>query len=100
MASAHLENAPAGCDVTQLTGPASSKPATTGDIHTSNPGDTFQAMIIPDISFSLPLGVWILTSFFRAMPWELEQAALAQCAVFEGGFTLGTVVTAKFSSRT
>ncbi len=38
--------------------------------------DTFQAMIIPDISFSLPLGVWILTSFFRAMPWELEQAAL------------------------
>ncbi|WP_415104717.1 carbohydrate ABC transporter permease [Micropruina sp.] len=38
--------------------------------------DTFRAMIIPDISFSLPLGVWILTSFFRAMPWELEQAAL------------------------
>ncbi|HWM34766.1 MAG TPA: carbohydrate ABC transporter permease [Pseudolysinimonas sp.] len=38
--------------------------------------DTFQAMIIPDISFSLPLGVWILTSFFRAMPWELEAAAL------------------------
>jgi multiple sugar transport system permease protein len=37
--------------------------------------DTFQAMIIPDISFSLPLGVWILTSFFRAMPWELEAAA-------------------------
>lgn len=37
--------------------------------------DTYQAMIIPDISFSLPLGVWILTSFFKAMPWELEQAA-------------------------
>jgi len=37
--------------------------------------DTFQAMIIPDVSFSLPLGVWILTSFFRAMPWELEAAA-------------------------
>lgn len=37
--------------------------------------DTYQAMIIPDISFSLPLGVWILTSFFRAMPWELEAAA-------------------------
>lgn len=37
--------------------------------------DTYQAMIIPDISFSLPLGVWILVSFFRAMPWELEAAA-------------------------
>jgi multiple sugar transport system permease protein len=37
--------------------------------------DTYQAMIIPDISFSLPLGVYILTSFFRAMPWELEEAA-------------------------
>ena len=37
--------------------------------------DTYQAMIVPDISFSLPLGVWILTSFFRAMPWELEAAA-------------------------
>lgn len=37
--------------------------------------DTYQAMIIPDISFSLPLGIWILASFFRAMPWELEAAA-------------------------
>jgi multiple sugar transport system permease protein len=37
--------------------------------------DTYQAMIIPDISFSLPLGIYILTSFFRAMPWELEEAA-------------------------
>jgi multiple sugar transport system permease protein len=37
--------------------------------------DTYQAMIIPDISFALPLTVWILTSFFAEMPWELEQAA-------------------------
>ncbi|QYN21491.1 carbohydrate ABC transporter permease [Amycolatopsis sp. DSM 110486] len=37
--------------------------------------DTYQSMIIPDISFSLPLGIWILASFFRAMPWELEEAA-------------------------
>lgn len=37
--------------------------------------DTFQAMIIPDVSFALPLGVYILVSFFRAMPWELEAAA-------------------------
>ncbi|MGH3328498.1 MAG: carbohydrate ABC transporter permease, partial [Streptomycetales bacterium] len=37
--------------------------------------DQYQAMIIPDISFTLPLAIWILTSFFADMPWELEQAA-------------------------
>lgn len=37
--------------------------------------DQYQAMIIPDISFTLPLAVWILTSFFKEMPWELEHAA-------------------------
>lgn len=37
--------------------------------------DQYQAMIIPDISFTLPLTIWILTSFFSEMPWELEQAA-------------------------
>lgn len=36
---------------------------------------TYQALIIPDISFVLPLTVYILTSFFREMPWELEEAA-------------------------
>jgi multiple sugar transport system permease protein len=36
----------------------------------------FQALIIPDISFSLPLAVWILNTFFQQMPWELEEAAL------------------------
>lgn len=38
--------------------------------------NTYLAMIIPDLSFSLPLAVWILTSFFRQMPQELEQAAM------------------------
>jgi multiple sugar transport system permease protein len=37
--------------------------------------NTYQAMIIPDISFALPLGIWTLTTFFAQMPWELEQAA-------------------------
>jgi multiple sugar transport system permease protein len=37
--------------------------------------DQYQSMIIPDISFTLPLTIWILTSFFAEMPWELEQAA-------------------------
>jgi len=37
--------------------------------------NTYQAMIVPNISFALPLAIWTLTSFFREMPWELEQAA-------------------------
>ena len=37
--------------------------------------DHYQAMIIPDISFALPLSIWILTGFFAEMPWELEEAA-------------------------
>jgi multiple sugar transport system permease protein len=36
---------------------------------------TYRGLIIPQISFSLPLCVFILTSFFAEMPWELEQAA-------------------------
>jgi multiple sugar transport system permease protein len=36
---------------------------------------TYQGLIVPQISFSLPLAVYTLTSFFATMPWELEQAA-------------------------
>lgn len=36
---------------------------------------TYQALIIPEISFVLPLTVYTLTSFFREMPWDLEEAA-------------------------
>lgn len=36
---------------------------------------TYQAMIVPNISFVLPLTVYTLTSFFRELPWKLEEAA-------------------------
>jgi multiple sugar transport system permease protein len=36
---------------------------------------TYQALIIPSISFALPLTVYTLTSFLREMPWDLEEAA-------------------------
>lgn len=36
---------------------------------------TYQALIIPNISFVLPLTIYVLTAFFREMPWELEEAA-------------------------
>ncbi len=35
----------------------------------------YQALILPQISFSLPLAVYTLTSFFADMPWDLEEAA-------------------------
>lgn len=37
--------------------------------------DTYQAMILPSMSFALPLAVFNLTAFFRQMPFELEEAA-------------------------
>lgn len=38
--------------------------------------NTYQAMIIPSMSFALPLAVWNLNAFFRQLPRELEQAAM------------------------
>ncbi len=38
--------------------------------------NTYQALILPAMSFALPLAVWILVAFFRQMPVELEQAAM------------------------
>ncbi|HEY8371726.1 MAG TPA: carbohydrate ABC transporter permease [Pseudonocardiaceae bacterium] len=38
--------------------------------------NTYQAMILPSLSFTLPLAVWNLTAFFRQLPVELEQAAM------------------------
>jgi multiple sugar transport system permease protein len=36
---------------------------------------SYQALIIPDISFALPLTVYTLSAFFSEMPWELEDSA-------------------------
>ena len=38
--------------------------------------NTYQAMIVPSMSFALPLAVWTLATFFRQMPKELEEAAM------------------------
>jgi trehalose/maltose transport system permease protein len=37
--------------------------------------DTWPGLIIPYMTFTLPLAIYVLTSFFREIPWELEQAA-------------------------
>ena len=38
--------------------------------------NTYQAVILPSLSFGLPLAVWNLTAFFKQLPNELEQAAM------------------------
>jgi multiple sugar transport system permease protein len=37
--------------------------------------DTWIGLIIPYVSFTLPLSIWVLSAFFREIPWEMEQAA-------------------------
>jgi multiple sugar transport system permease protein len=37
--------------------------------------DTWPGLIIPYLSFTLPLAIWTLSAFFREIPWEMEQAA-------------------------
>ena len=37
--------------------------------------DTWPGLIIPYLTFSLPLAIYVLVAFFREIPWELEQAA-------------------------
>ncbi|MBP3088714.1 carbohydrate ABC transporter permease [Corynebacterium sp. sy017] len=49
---------------------------------------TYRAMIIPNISFALPLTIYTLTSFFRQLPWELEEAARVDGATNGQAFRL------------
>ena len=37
--------------------------------------NTWAGLIIPYVAFGLPLGIYILSAFFREIPWELEKAA-------------------------
>lgn len=37
--------------------------------------DTWLGLIIPYMSFTLPLAIWTLSAYFREIPWEMEQAA-------------------------
>jgi multiple sugar transport system permease protein len=37
--------------------------------------DTWAGLILPYITFALPLAIYTLSAFFRQIPWELEKAA-------------------------
>ena len=53
-----------------------------GDWFLSTPNlyNTRWALIITYLTFTLPFTVWVLTNFFKAMPRELEEAALVDGA--------------------
>ncbi len=37
--------------------------------------DTWLGLILPYMTFTLPLSIWILAAFFRDIPWDLDRAA-------------------------
>ena len=37
--------------------------------------DTWPGLIIPYLTFTLPLAIWTLSAFFREIPWDLDRAA-------------------------
>ncbi|CAI8765087.1 carbohydrate ABC transporter permease [Methylocaldum szegediense] len=50
--------------------------------------DTWPGLILPYLSFTLPLAIWTLTAFFREVPWELEKAARVDGATPSQAFRL------------
>ena len=40
--------------------------------------NTYQAMIVPNLSFAIPLAVWNLSTFMKQLPYDLEEAALIE----------------------
>lgn len=38
--------------------------------------NTYPAMIVPSLSFAIPLAVWILTTFMKQLPYDLEESAM------------------------
>jgi multiple sugar transport system permease protein len=48
--------------------------------------DTLTGLIIPDLTFALPLAIFILVSFFKEIPKDLEEAALVDGATYFQAF--------------
>jgi multiple sugar transport system permease protein len=49
--------------------------------------DTWPGLIIPYMTFTLPLAIYVMSAFFREIPWELEQAAQVDGATPFQAFT-------------
>lgn len=51
--------------------------------------DTWVGLIIPYMTFSLPLAIYTLSAFFREIPWDLEKAAKVDGATCGAGVPAG-----------
>ncbi len=49
--------------------------------------DTWPGLIIPYMTFTLPLAIWTLSAFFREIPWDLDKAARVDGATPLQAFT-------------
>jgi multiple sugar transport system permease protein len=48
--------------------------------------DTLLSLVISHLTMTMPLGVWFLWGFFKAMPFELEEAAMVDGCTRLGAF--------------
>lgn len=49
--------------------------------------DTWLGLILPYMTFTLPLSIWTLAAFFREIPWDLDKAARVDGATPFQAFT-------------
>jgi trehalose/maltose transport system permease protein len=58
-------------------------------MHSLNWLNTYQGLIIPYVTLTLPLGIWITASFFKDLPVEIEDAARVDgCGHFQTLFRI------------
>jgi multiple sugar transport system permease protein len=50
--------------------------------------DTWVGLILPYMTFTLPLSIWTLAAFFREIPWDLDKAARVDGATLFQAFRL------------
>ena len=51
--------------------------------------DTWPGLILPYITFALPLAIYTLSAFFQQIPWDLEKAAKMDGATQGAGVPAG-----------